>query len=258
MLRFRAPSSPAFLRAQRCAPETINLWKPPAMPYPATLCILIASLLHGVAICSLPATGTVYGAVCEGGAMCEAGSESSEHLASRNARQHPFHVSAAEIEFNAEEQHLEISIGMWAGDLEQALTAAYGRPVRFENPPDDSKHSVSDKAGDLQLQSDLQEYLAETFCILDSNQQRLENHWLGYELEDGQCWAYLVVRCDAETLARCKIQNEILLDFSEQQINVMSFRVKGEKFTRTATLENSVLPVGLGRRSLRKADRTPR
>ncbi len=45
---------------------------------------------------------------------------------------HPYHVSLAEVNWNAKSQNFEVALCLWPADLEKALTRQTGRPIDLE------------------------------------------------------------------------------------------------------------------------------
>lgn len=129
---------------------------------------------------------------------------------------HPFYVSITEINHNAGEQVLEISVKLFFDDLEKVLSAQHKVMVDLIKPKD--KAQVNGFVG---------KYLQQHLMIrLDGKPVALE--FLGYEVEREAAWCYLQVE-QISSVKRVDITNDIFLQQYPTQINMMHVTVKGQR-----------------------------
>lgn len=70
---------------------------------------------------------------------------------------HPYHVSLAEVNWNAKSQKFEVALCLWPADLEKALAQQTGRPIDLE------KEANVDRL--------MEAYIAKRFTIHSTNKQ---------------------------------------------------------------------------------------
>ena len=130
---------------------------------------------------------------------------------------HPFHISVCNIYHAADENSLQITVKIFADDLEEALNqkdeqnAAY---IDVLNPQDP-----------VQLDSIVQNYLHKHFA-LTVNEEAVQPNFLGFEREELTMWCYLEVT-SVESLEKVRVQNTLLLNTFEDQANIVHVRANG-------------------------------
>lgn len=147
------------------------------------------------------------------------------------AQLHPFHISVCSINYAAEENSLQITIKLFADDLEEALnqsSTANTSYIDVLNPTDPA-----------QLDSIVRKYLAEhlEFTV---NEKAIKPQFLGFEREDLTMWCYLEIT-DIAGLNKVKVQNTLLLDTFNDQINIVHVKandtVKSMKLAHNQTVD---------------------
>lgn len=124
---------------------------------------------------------------------------------------HKFHVSKCLVEFNEEEQALQMSMHIFLDDLEEALRRK-GADDLFICTKMEAKNAEEFMA----------QYIAKNF-VLEVNGKPLEYNFLGKEpSEDLQgVWCYMEI-LNVTSIKDLKITNNILLEVYDDQKNVIS------------------------------------
>ncbi|MEZ6137835.1 MAG: DUF6702 family protein [Pirellulaceae bacterium] len=138
---------------------------------------------------------------------------------------HPFHISTAEMEYNADSKRFEVSLKVHVTDIEQALAAQAKRSVDIE------KDQQADKL--------LTSYIEQHFFVtsrshargLDANAQKKPSdeipkskvRWVGKELESTWLWLYFELEVPTE-LEKPTLVNSVLIDTTDGQINTTTYR----------------------------------
>lgn len=129
---------------------------------------------------------------------------------------HPFFVGVTEIQQNAKEKTLEISIKLFIDDFETALAKGSPTAVDLSTPKDAAK------ANQLVLI-----YLQQHFK-LKLNGQPVTFQFIGYEKEREAAWCYAQVN-NVESVSKLEIDNSLLYDSFDKQINLMHVTVNGSR-----------------------------
>ncbi|HOA37602.1 MAG TPA: hypothetical protein PKJ36_04345 [Flavihumibacter sp.] len=129
---------------------------------------------------------------------------------------HPFFVSVTEVQHNAAEQSLEISVKVFIDDFEKALTPGAGFTVDLSNPKDTAK------TNQVVFQY-LQKHL-----LVKVNGIPVKLQYVGYEKEREAAWCYVQVE-QVPTVSKIDIDNSLLYDAFDKQINIMHVVVNGNR-----------------------------
>nr|WKN34324.1 hypothetical protein K4G66_18255 [Tunicatimonas sp. TK19036] len=147
------------------------------------------------------------------------------------AQLHPFHISVCSINYAATEGSLQITVKIFADDLEEALNQSGNQASAYVdvlNPEDPEKLDVI-----------VNNYLAEhvSFTV---NEKAVQPQYLGFEREDLTLWCYLEITGITE-LQQVKVQNTLLLNTFEDQINIVHIKandvVKSMKLAKNQTVD---------------------
>lgn len=129
--------------------------------------------------------------------------------------QHAYYVSVSEIYHNPKTQALEISMKIFADDLELALKNN-GNPevIVLEEKPDPA------------LKGMLQKYLDEKFRItIDLKTKQM--HVIGYEFDDDALLCYAEI-LNVSEISSIEVYNAIITEVYEEQINLTHFQFRGK------------------------------
>ncbi len=126
---------------------------------------------------------------------------------------HPFHVSVCSVHYASSEESLQITMKIFADDLEDALNKS---PYRTEEEPyvDVLNPENTDK-----LNSKVEQYIRDHF-ELAVNEEKVQPVFLGYELEDLAMWCYWEVS-GVKKVKNVKIKNSILTETFSDQTNIV-------------------------------------
>jgi hypothetical protein len=138
-------------------------------------------------------------------------------MASRPAAAyHPFYISVTEIQHNAADKALEISVRMFVEDLEEILKKQYKTPLDLGQARDKAR-----------LEQLIPDYLGR-HLLLSVDGKAASLRFLGFEKEKESAYAYFEVP-NVTSLKRADLQNSILYDFNEGQINIVHLTVGGRR-----------------------------
>ena len=126
---------------------------------------------------------------------------------------HKFHASFARLNYNNQEQSLEITLRLFADDLENILSRRAGRQVRIDK--------TTDAAG-LTLA-----YLQDSFELRGRDERAKKLKWVGMEPEVDTVWVYVEAEVRGD-VAELSIRNRILFDLFDDQLNVLHIRYNGK------------------------------
>jgi hypothetical protein len=128
------------------------------------------------------------------------------------AAAHKFYTSLARVEYNASEKSVEVTLRVFADDLELALKRRAGREVRLDRTKD---------ADQLVLA-----YLRDTFEIKNRDGELKALKWVGMEMRAGVAWLYVEAEMP-EGLAGARLRDHVLFELFDEQVNTVSVRYKG-------------------------------
>lgn len=128
------------------------------------------------------------------------------------AAPHKFYTSLARVEYNAAEGSVEVTLRVFADDLELALGRRAGRAVKL------------DREGEAERL--LPAYLRDTFEIRNRDGELKALKWVGLELRAGVAWVYVEAEMP-EGLAGARLRDHLLFELFEEQVNTVSVRYPG-------------------------------
>lgn len=132
--------------------------------------------------------------------------------AARAAAAHKFYTSLARVEYNASEKTAEVTLRVFADDLELALKRRAGREVKLDRTKD---------ADQLVLA-----YLRDTFEIKNGGGEAKALKWVGMELRAGLAWLYVEAEMP-EGLAGARLRDQLFFELFDEQVNTVSVRYRG-------------------------------
>lgn len=122
---------------------------------------------------------------------------------------HKFHESITLVEYNRQEQSVEITVRMFADDLESILSRRSGKSVRLGKTPDVEALTL--------------EYLRGSFELKTGNGDLKTLEWVGMETKVDTVRAYVEVKMPGG-LAGSQIRNRIFFDLFRDQINRVTIK----------------------------------
>lgn len=130
------------------------------------------------------------------------------------AAAHTFHTSLMSMEYNSREQLMEISVQVFAHDLENILTRRNGKKVRLDRTPDAQALILAYLQGAVNLKNGAGETKALT--------------WVGMESKADRVWLYVEAKMP-EGLNGAQLRNSILFDLLDDQVNLVHLKYEGKK-----------------------------
>ena len=125
---------------------------------------------------------------------------------------HAFHTSITKIDHNAKQKSLEISIRVFTDDLESVLSRDNNKQhFRIEN--NDKNDAV------------IERYIRKTFKLIAKGQAKTFDY-IGKENEGEATWIYLEMPQN-EALTGLKLHQNVLMDFFEDQVNIVNITFGG-------------------------------
>ena len=128
------------------------------------------------------------------------------------AAAHKYYTSLAQVEYNVEEKTVEVTLRVFADDLELALGRRAGREVNLE------------RKGEAERL--VHPYLLDTFEIKNRDGEVKALKWVGMELRAGVAWIYVEAEMP-EGLAGGSLRDHVLFELFEEQVNTVSVRYPG-------------------------------
>lgn len=129
---------------------------------------------------------------------------------------HPMHVSVTEIEFDEKSKALEMTMRIFADDLETTMRKRFNRPtLDIMSPPQD-----------LTIDQMMSAYITEHYKIsLDNKIQR--PHYLGHE-RDGDAFVFYIEVTGVKKWKTITITNDVLHEMFDDQSNMVHVTVRGQ------------------------------
>ena len=132
------------------------------------------------------------------------------------ANPHPFYVSVTEINQNATEKSLEISVKFFADDFEHTLEKAYNTKLDITTD--------KDKASFDKL---IPDYIAKHFALAVDGKP-VKASFVGFEKDKESVYCYFEI-ANLLSLKQLDAINSLLHDFKKEQINIMHVTVGGRR-----------------------------
>ena len=129
---------------------------------------------------------------------------------------HAFHTSVTEMNYNAKEKTMEVSIRIFTDDLESVLSSESGKKITIK---DNDKNEVL-----------IEKYLRKHFMVTSSKRQIINYSFLGKEQQKDATWLYLEMPLNV-SFNGSTIKNDLLVDAFSDQVNIINISINGEKKT---------------------------
>ncbi|MBA4850577.1 DUF6702 family protein [Emticicia sp. BO119] len=131
---------------------------------------------------------------------------------------HAFHTSLTEIQYNAREKSLEITIRLFTDDLENALTKLNNGQKIMIGGKNDNSDAVLNK------------YIQQHFAIITPQKQKRPINYLGKELEGDATWVYIEIP-ESQVIKDHVLYNDLMQEMFDDQTNLVNFFYAGQKKT---------------------------
>ncbi|MFN2453043.1 MAG: DUF6702 family protein [Pyrinomonadaceae bacterium] len=129
------------------------------------------------------------------------------------AAAHTFHTSLMRLEYNRQEQLVEISIQVFAHDLETVLSKRAGKNIRLDKSPDAAARTLA--------------YLQDAFTLKNRDNQTKTLAWVGMETKADAVMLYVETKMP-EGLSGAQVRDQIFFDLLQDQINLINVRYDGK------------------------------
>lgn len=167
---------------------------------------------------------------------------------------HPFHISTAEMEYDAQADRLQVSLKLQAVDLEQELARTSGQRINLEQPQAErqivdflSRHfylsalsaakASSEQPADGIKADDNNIALHDSATGGTSPGMRSQVHWVGLELKGAWLWLYFELELPPQR-PDLQLFNTVLFEINSSQINTVSVRHGAQRTTLKMTRQS--------------------
>ncbi len=127
---------------------------------------------------------------------------------------HKYHTSFTRIDYNPEENLLEVSVRVFAHDLIPALEKRQKKKVDLELTKDIDKI--------------IENYLAEKLVLKTKSGETKKFKWLGKELETDVIYLYVELPFEGE-LDEAELKNTLFFEKFSEQVNLVTINFEGQK-----------------------------
>jgi hypothetical protein len=139
--------------------------------------------------------------------------------AARDPHFHKFHVSVTQIEYNQKEQCAEITIRVFADDLENALSQHAKRRVKLD-PATANK--------DKQVGETVLAYLRSAFEMKTKTGRPVKFGWVGMEWQADMFWLYVEGKL-TNGLEGAQLRNKVFQELFDDQVNIVNSKIDGKQ-----------------------------
>lgn len=133
---------------------------------------------------------------------------------SQPASAHTFHTSLMRMEYNGQEQLVEISVQVFSHDLENILTRRRGKNVRLGKTPDAEALILA--------------YLQDAVNLKNRAGESKTLSWVGMESKADRVWLYVEAKMP-EGFDGAQLRNGIFFDLLDDQVNLVHVKTEGKK-----------------------------
>ena len=155
---------------------------------------------------------------------------------------HPFHISMADVEYNATTARLEVALRVFPLELERALLIRNARRVDLDSTPE--------------IDRLIAEYLRTVFVVTLPSGDGAALAWLGKDVGIGEAWLYFEYELPAG-MQGVRIENRIFHELEADQANTINLRVGDSLSTLICRRESSTPPTRTANATPRAPEPTP-
>lgn len=120
---------------------------------------------------------------------------------------HKFHFTSTVFEYNPASKCYEITVRLFADDIEAVLSRVAGRSIEIDRDADAEKLAF--------------QYLKETFRVRGPDLTEIPLRWVGLEVKVATVYAYLEATAPDSGLKDLAIANTIFFDLLPDQVNTV-------------------------------------
>jgi len=129
---------------------------------------------------------------------------------------HPLYISIIEVNHNAKDKELEISVRIFTDDFEAALKKNGAVKIDLTHPAD---KTAAEKLVSTYILNHLQ---------LKVDNQILPIHFIGFEQQQESIWTYFEIPY-AQPPKKLEVTTTVLYDYQEKQINIIHAKVHNDE-----------------------------
>jgi hypothetical protein len=129
---------------------------------------------------------------------------------------HPLYISVIDINHNAKDKALEISVRVFTDDFEATLKNYSHQKLDLTHP--------ADKAA---VEKIINNYLL-THLQIKADNKTVPLHFIGFEQQQESVWSYFEVP-NTTSVKKIEVTTSILYDYQEKQINIIHAKVNGNE-----------------------------
>ena len=178
---------------------------------------------------------------------------------------HPYHVSLAEVNWNAKSNKFEVALCLWPADLEKALARQTGRPIDLEKEANIDQlmeayigkqftiHSTNERTKKLEIKQNTpataltsgktatpttaKTQKSVVAAKVDSPAKPPKMKWFGHEADAKQVWLYFEIA--GEPGAKWTAENRVFFELNDDQLNHIQWNGSGKTETLVSNADNS-------------------
>ncbi|ALJ01155.1 hypothetical protein DC20_02960 [Rufibacter tibetensis] len=128
---------------------------------------------------------------------------------------HEFHTSITDAKYNPKNQTYELSVRVFADDLEEALSRRHKTTIRLDR---------SERVNKL-----MAEYLQTHVAISAVKGTKATQKFIGAQEEADAIWLYLEIPAGKAPAGQVWVQNALLTEVFADQTNILNLEVAGKK-----------------------------
>ncbi|MDZ7638452.1 MAG: DUF6702 family protein [Bryobacterales bacterium] len=120
---------------------------------------------------------------------------------------HKFHFTSTMLDYNPAAKLYEITVRLFADDIEAVLTRMAGKPIEIDRSP--------------QAESLCFRYLGEKLRLRGPDLKAIPLRWVGMEVKVANVYAYLEATAPSTGLRDLAVENTIFFDLLPDQVNTV-------------------------------------
>jgi hypothetical protein len=131
-------------------------------------------------------------------------------LVSSSLHAHKFYFSVTQVYNNPDSGNLEVTVRLFADDLEKVLAARTGRRIEVDRSPDAESLSFA--------------YLQEVLRLRGPDMQLIPLNWVGLETKVDTVYCYLEAKAPPTGLRNLAIRQGLFFELRRGQVNMVHFQ----------------------------------
>jgi hypothetical protein len=129
---------------------------------------------------------------------------------------HPLHLSVTDVEYDELNKTLKFTSRLFVDDIEKEIRTTLNEPYL----------DITNPTGNRSTNEIIAPYIKEKYKVFVNGKEEVINY-LGHELEDEAIYCYFEID-KVEMINDLTIENSILLDYYDDQVNMVHLKVDGK------------------------------